>query len=58
MRLVTPPAPPGPPITRFNSGARSLLLPEAVRACRWRVRVTGARGAVRIAEFVLYRSRV
>ncbi|MFC9132290.1 alpha-L-fucosidase [Streptomyces sp. NPDC057099] len=38
--------------------SRILLLPGAVRARRWRVRVTGARGAVRIAEFGLYRSRV
>ncbi|MBR8638382.1 alpha-L-fucosidase [Streptomyces tuirus] len=38
--------------------SRILLLPAAVRARRWRARVTGARGAVRIAEFGLYRSRV
>ncbi|MET9758856.1 alpha-L-fucosidase [Streptomyces sp. NPDC006372] len=38
--------------------SRILLLPAAVRARRWRVRVTGARGPVRIAEFGLYRSRV
>lgn len=38
--------------------SRILLLPAAVRARRWRVRVTGARDAVRIAEFGLYRSRV
>ncbi|GGW97590.1 alpha-L-fucosidase [Streptomyces lomondensis] len=38
--------------------SRILLLPGAVRARRWRLRVTGARGTVRIAEFGLYRSRV
>ncbi|MEU0384594.1 alpha-L-fucosidase [Streptomyces chartreusis] len=38
--------------------SRILLLPDAVRARRWRVRVTGARGPVRIAGFGLYRSRV
>ncbi|WP_329048453.1 alpha-L-fucosidase [Streptomyces violaceus] len=38
--------------------SRILLLPGAVRARRWRMRVTGARGAVRIAQFGLYRSRV
>ncbi|MBO4252647.1 alpha-L-fucosidase [Streptomyces griseorubiginosus] len=38
--------------------SRILQLPEPVTARRWRVRVTGARGAVRIAEFGLYRSAV
>lgn len=38
--------------------SRILLLPVPVRARRWRVRVTGSRGAVRIAEFGLYRSGV
>ncbi|EFL36392.1 predicted protein [Streptomyces viridochromogenes DSM 40736] len=38
--------------------SRILPLPAAVRARRSRVRVTGARGPVRIAEFGLYRSRV
>ena len=38
--------------------SRILLLAAPVRARRWRVRVTAARGAVRIAEFGLYRSRV
>jgi alpha-L-fucosidase len=38
--------------------SRILLLPVPVRARRWRVRVTGSRSAVRIAEFGLYRSRV
>ncbi|WDV56051.1 alpha-L-fucosidase [Streptomyces coeruleorubidus] len=38
--------------------SRILLLPDAVRARRWRVRATGARGPVRIAGFGLYRSRV
>ncbi|KOU57106.1 alpha-1,3/4-fucosidase [Streptomyces sp. MMG1533] len=38
--------------------SRILLLAAPVRARRWRVRVTGAREAVRIAEFGLYRSRV
>ncbi|MFJ3670123.1 alpha-L-fucosidase [Streptomyces sp. NPDC090106] len=36
--------------------SRILLLPQAVRARRWRVRVTGARGAVRIARFELHKS--
>ncbi|MDH6627798.1 alpha-L-fucosidase [Streptomyces sp. LBL] len=38
--------------------SRILLLAAPVRARRWRVRVTGARDTVRIAEFGLYRSRV
>ncbi|MFF4503195.1 alpha-L-fucosidase [Streptomyces sp. NPDC001401] len=38
--------------------SRILLLSTPVRARRWRLRVTGSRGAVRIAEFGLYRSRV
>ncbi|MFB7597826.1 alpha-L-fucosidase [Streptomyces sp. NPDC056160] len=37
--------------------SRILLLPRPVTARRWRVRVTSARGRVRIAEFGLYRSR-
>ncbi|MET9077530.1 hypothetical protein ABZX95_36520 [Streptomyces sp. NPDC004232] len=37
--------------------SRILLLAAPVRARRWRVRVTAARSAVRIAEFGLYRSR-
>lgn len=37
--------------------SRILLLPTAVRARRWRLRVTQARSAVRIAEFGLYRSQ-
>ncbi|MGX1365785.1 alpha-L-fucosidase [Streptomyces canus] len=38
--------------------SRILPLRAPVRAERWRVRVTGARGAVRIKEFGLYRSQV
>ncbi|GAA3807348.1 hypothetical protein GCM10022403_046810 [Streptomyces coacervatus] len=38
--------------------SRILLLPTPIRARRWRLRVTGARDAVRIARFELYRSRV
>ncbi|WP_345664359.1 hypothetical protein [Streptomyces venetus] len=38
--------------------SRILRLPAAVPARRWRTRVTGARGSVRVAEFGLYRSRV
>jgi alpha-L-fucosidase len=38
--------------------SRILLLAAPVRARHWRLRVTGARAAVRIAEFGLYRSRV
>ncbi|MFD3497005.1 alpha-L-fucosidase [Streptomyces sp. NPDC058676] len=38
--------------------SRILLLAAPVRARRWRMRVTGARAAVRIAEFGLYRSRL
>ncbi|WP_328436732.1 alpha-L-fucosidase [Streptomyces sp. NBC_00457] len=38
--------------------SRILLLAAPVRARRWRLRVTGARSAVRITEFGLYRSRV
>ncbi|MGW1212930.1 alpha-L-fucosidase [Streptomyces sp. NPDC002499] len=38
--------------------SRILLLPAPVRARRWRLRVTAARGTVRIAEFGLYRSQV
>ncbi|MEU1271676.1 alpha-L-fucosidase [Streptomyces sp. NPDC005799] len=38
--------------------SRILLLSQPVTARRWRVRVTGARGPVRIAEFGLYRSEV
>ncbi|WP_262505233.1 hypothetical protein [Streptomyces sp. TRM68367] len=38
--------------------SRILLLAAPVRARRWRVRVTAARGAVRIAEFGMSRSRV
>jgi hypothetical protein len=37
--------------------SRSLRLAAPGRARRWRVRVTAARSAVRIAEFGLYRSR-
>lgn len=37
--------------------SRILRLTAPVRARRWRVRVTGARGAVRLARFELYRSR-
>ncbi|GAA4008127.1 alpha-L-fucosidase [Streptomyces plumbiresistens] len=47
-------------VTRAGTvgASRILLLAAPVRARRWRVRVTGARAAVRIAEFGLYRSRV
>ncbi|PWI13917.1 alpha-1,3/4-fucosidase [Streptomyces sp. Act143] len=38
--------------------SRILLLPAAVRARRWRVRVTAHRGAVHIAQFGLYKSQV
>jgi len=38
--------------------SRILLLSTPVRARRWRLRVTGSRGAVRIAEFGLYRSQL
>lgn len=38
--------------------SRILLLPAPVRARRWRLRITGSRQAVRLAEFGLYRSRV
>ena len=38
--------------------SRIVLLPAPVRAQRWRLRVTGARGAVHIAGFGLYRSQV
>jgi alpha-L-fucosidase len=38
--------------------SRILLLAAPVRARRWRVRVTGARGAVRLKRFALYRSAV
>lgn len=37
---------------------RVLTLATPVRAREWRLRVTGSRGAVRLAEFGLYRSRV
>ena len=43
---------------RTIRASRILLLPAPVRARRWRLRVTGAREAVRIARFALYRSRV
>jgi len=38
--------------------SRILLLPAPVRARRWRVRVTRARGAVRLDRFELYRSTI
>ncbi|MFJ9711903.1 alpha-L-fucosidase [Streptomyces sp. NPDC101234] len=45
-------------VTAGTVGAsRILRLAEPVTARRWRVRVTAARGAVRISEFGLYRSR-
>ena len=37
--------------------SRIVLLPAPVRAQRWRLRVTGARGAVHIAGFGLHRSQ-
>jgi alpha-L-fucosidase len=47
-------------VTRAGTigASRILLLSAPVRARRWRLRVTGARDAVRIARFELYRSRV
>ena len=47
-------------VTRAGTigASRILLLPTPVRARRWRLRVTGARDAVRIARFELFRSRV
>ncbi len=47
-------------VTRAGTvgASRILLLSAPVRARRWRIRVTGARAAVRIAEFGLYRSRL
>jgi alpha-L-fucosidase len=47
-------------VTRAGTvgASRILLLSEPVRARRWRVRVTGFRGTVRIMEFGLYRSRL
>jgi alpha-L-fucosidase len=47
-------------VTRAGAigASRILLLAAPVRARRWRVRVTGARDAVRFAGFGLYRSRV
>ncbi|MFJ2237312.1 alpha-L-fucosidase [Streptomyces sp. NPDC087859] len=46
-------------VTRAGTvgASRILLLPAPVRARRWRVRVTGSRSAVRIAQFAMYRSR-
>ncbi|MFI8528910.1 alpha-L-fucosidase [Streptomyces aquilus] len=45
-------------VTAGTVGAsRILLLPAAVRARRWRLRVTAARGAVHVAAFGLYKSR-
>ncbi|MFJ9537398.1 alpha-L-fucosidase [Streptomyces sp. NPDC101225] len=38
--------------------SRILLLPAPVRARRWRLRITAARGAVRLDRFQLYRSRI
>ncbi|MFI8879765.1 alpha-L-fucosidase [Streptomyces sp. NPDC055243] len=38
--------------------SRVLILAAPVRAREWRLRVTGSRGTVRLAEFGLYRSRV
>ena len=46
-------------VTAGTVGAsRILLLPTAVRARRWRLRVTAARSAVHVAEFGLYKSQV
>ncbi|TGA84534.1 alpha-L-fucosidase [Streptomyces sp. MZ04] len=39
-------------------GSRVLTLASPVRAREWRLRVTGSRSAVALAEFGLYRSRV
>ena len=48
----------GPDATPQDAYVDFVMLAAPVRARRWRVRVTAARGAVRIAEFGLYRSRV
>lgn len=47
-------------VTRAGTIGASRILPltSPVRARRWRLRVTGARDTVRIAEFGLYRSRL
>lgn len=47
-------------VTEVDTVGASRVLPLAspVRAREWRLRVTGSRGAVRLAEFGLYRSRV
>ncbi|MFE7171620.1 alpha-L-fucosidase [Streptomyces sp. NPDC057616] len=47
-------------VTRAGTvgASRILLLPAPVRARRWRLRITAARGAVRLDRFQLYRSRI
>ncbi|MFI6659979.1 alpha-L-fucosidase [Streptomyces sp. NPDC050523] len=47
-------------VTRAGTvgASRILLLPAPVRARRWRLRITAARGTVRLDRFQLYRSRI
>ncbi|MFI0975612.1 discoidin domain-containing protein [Streptomyces sp. NPDC021093] len=44
--------------TGVIGAGRILLLPGPVTARRWRLRITGSRAAVNVAQFGLYRSAV